>query len=565
MDEGGAARWRDAALPWIGMVAVVSVYLLGASAFLPHQTLCLDEATQLSGVGLGPSKVVSWLAGWETFDFDQYPDRSPPLSYWLDWAWSRVIGDRESSLRWFGVTCVAAAVAMIYQGARCAFGVVAAWGAGLIAALSPHVIMTSVGIRPYPLFLFWSAAAFLLMVQLVSSSNRPTESRMGEATEPIGCSRDERLRFIGLALCLAGAVTTHFFGVVLAGAVLTALFIESRSRLGWRRPLLAVTGCVWLAVLSITPFILASMRAGGKLVGPGPSLGARLVGVERLLVRLILHPTLLLNTLAEVTALVAAFLLLLATGFVPRGHRGPIRAIVLALAAGLAAATCGRLLMNRFDALTSSYNVWMRPGFIILLAAGLAARARPARLTAATAVGLLIIAEAFGVYQLAAHGDYFAYGPHRRVATLIRGLGVDTLAVVHDFESPRIEFLYRPLRYEFGRAMPHYRFAGLSEGRTVVGHFMPPSDRVWSTAALPYRYLLVVKTRAMDTTDVARQIRDGDQPLGDGPVAQELRGSPDWRFDRRVLFFATDSAEISVFERQANTSQAMSPPVRRMQ
>jgi hypothetical protein len=212
---------------------------------------------------------------------------------------------------------------------------------------------------------------------------------------------------------------------------------------------------------------------------------------------------------------------------------------------------------DRFDAAEPNYNAWMRPGFYILLSSGLAARLRPVRVAAASAAGLLVLAHACGAYQLAAHGDYFAHGPHRKVAALIRGLGADGVALVHDAGSPRIDYLYRPLRFEFGRGLPHYRFAGAWEGRTAVTSYNPPGPAAWPAAALPYRYLLVVRTRLTGFKDTADQIRHGDRPLGDGPVARELHGSPGWRFVRRALFVATDTAEINLFERRP---VAVSPP-----
>jgi hypothetical protein len=543
-----AGAWR-----WLGLVVVVSVFTAGASGFLPHQTLWVDEATQMSGLGLGPSRVVGWLAGRERPDFDQYPDRTPPLSYWLGWAWSRVVGPGETSMRWFGLTCVALAVGLVYEGARCAFGVAAAWAAGLIFGLSPHVIVMAVEIRAYPLFLLWSAAAVFWTVRLLTTGPPPTPEAEGAAGG--GDVRGRFLSYTGLAVSLSAAVATHFYGVVLAGAVLSALVIESRSRPGGRGPLVAVIGVVGTAVLAVTPFIVASTGLYGNLVGKGPGVGGRLLSIERLLVRLISHPALSLERPVAAAALGAAAVLVVAALFVPGVVRGPGRWIALALAAGLAAVTCARLLADRFDAAASYYNAWMRPGFYILLASGVAARVRSVRVTAAVAAGLLGLAHAWGVYQLAAHGDYFAHGPHRKVVALIRGLGDDGVALVHDAGSSRIDFLYRPLRYEFGRGLPHYRFAGTSEGRSVVANYNPAGPAAWPAAALPYRYLLVVRTTLTGFDALAEQIRDGDRTLGEGPVAQELRGSPDWRFLRRALFVASDAAEITLFERRPRATE----------
>ena len=549
MRAGTSCRWRRGAGRWLGLVLVVSAFLGGAAAFLPHQALWIDEATQRSGLTLGPAAVARWLAGEQRPEFGQYPDRMPPLSYWLGWAWSRVVGPGEGSLRWFGVVCAALAVALVYEGARRVAGVGAAWVAGLICGLSPAVIVLAVEVRAYPLFLLWSAAAFRFAIGVLA----PAE---GSEATPVGHGRP--WSYAGLALALALAILTHFYGVVLAGAILTALVIELRPRAALRGKLPAVVGIVALAVVGITPFLAASMRLYGDLDGTGPGPGGRLIGAGRLLPRLITHPTLSVQRPAAAVAVTAAAILLAAALGLPRPARQPGRAIAWALAAGLAAITAARLVFDRFDASSTSYNAWMLPGLYILLATGLAASSPAARGTAAVAAGLLLAAQFCGVYQLAAHGDYFAHGPHRRIAAAIRAATAADLAVVHDDASRRIDYLYRPLRYEFGPRLPHYRFAGAAGGRTVVQPY-PDRPGAWPATALPHRYLLVVRSRFAGTAELAEQVRHGDRPLGAGPIARELHASPAWHLRRAALFVASDTAEVRLFERRAGRIDGLSP------
>jgi hypothetical protein len=319
--------------------------------------------------------------------------------------------------------------------------------------------------------------------------------------------------------------------------------------------LLAVAGVVGLAALGVAPFIAASTRVYDELVGAGPGLGGRLVSIERLLVRLITHPALEVGPRTGALALGAAVVLLASS----RPTTGVGRGIAVALAAGLAAVTLARLLADRFDAALPQYNAWMQPGFCLLLSSGLAARPGAVRVAAVSAAGLLVLVFACGAYQLAAHGDYFAHGPHRKVAALIRGLRADGVALVHDGGSSRVDFLYRPLRYEFGRGLPHFEYAGACEGRAAVTPYNPPRPVVCPAESLPYRFLLVVRTRRTSAAEAADQIRHGDRPLGDGPVARELQRSPGWRFVRRAVFVASDTAEVSVFER---CPQALPPTLR---
>ena len=187
---------------WVCLVGVVAPFVLAASAFLPHQTLWSDETVQMSGLELGPTRVVWWLVGAENPDFDQYPDRTPPLSYWLGWGWSRIFGLSETSMRWFGVTCVTIAVALVYESGRRAYGVAIGTTAGLIFGLSPQVIIMAVEIRAYPLFLLWSASALLFTVQLLMHASVRDAAR--DANLPKS-SRSDCLAFVGLALSLSGA------------------------------------------------------------------------------------------------------------------------------------------------------------------------------------------------------------------------------------------------------------------------------------------------------------------------------------------------------------------------
>src|SRR4051794_10429387 len=85
---------------WLGPALGAAVTLVAAALFLPHQTLWIDETTQLSGLTLSPVEVVRWLMHPATHDFGVPGDRMPFLSYWLGWAWSRLFGLGETSLRW---------------------------------------------------------------------------------------------------------------------------------------------------------------------------------------------------------------------------------------------------------------------------------------------------------------------------------------------------------------------------------------------------------------------------------------------------------------------------------
>jgi 4-amino-4-deoxy-L-arabinose transferase-like glycosyltransferase len=175
--------------PWVGSAFCALMLVAGAWAFLPSQVIWLDEATQLAGLTLDPVHVVRWLARAETHDFGQFPDRMPPVSYWLGSAWGRAFGADEASLRWLGVACVATATALVFLTARRAFGGPAGWAAGLLFATSPGIAMIAVEIRAYPLFLLASAASYHALIRVVegSPSRRPIRAPRADGPGSRSC------------------------------------------------------------------------------------------------------------------------------------------------------------------------------------------------------------------------------------------------------------------------------------------------------------------------------------------------------------------------------------------
>ena len=517
----------------LGLVVVVGLFVGGAAAFLPRQCLWLDETTQMTGMGLGPVGVVRWLAGGEPHDTGQARDRMPPLSNWMGWAWSRAFGLDEASLRWFGVACVAATAALVYETSRRAFGTASAWVAGLLFALSPSVILLSVEIRAYPLFTLWSALAFYGLVRLQAS---PPDGRRGA--------------YAALAVALPAAVATHFYGAVLAGSVLAALVVLACRGAGRFRPILGLAGATALAMALTSPFVAASLGlpkdGGTSASGYGP----RLAGVKDLVVRLVDHETFPAHRQVTVVAAAAASVLIALAFGVARPSRRPAVAVGLGLGVGLLVVTAAHLVVTHFNAASSHYNVWMRPGFCVLLSAGVASRAAAARRVAALAAGLLLAAELSGAYRLAAHGDSFAHGPHRAIVGVIGARDLGDVAVVHDDVLPRAMLVYYPLRYELGSGLGQYQLVDAPGGPAVLRDY--PSERlVGPAAALPHRYLVVVRLKG-----AGRKNSTGSRPDDDGPVSRVLRASAEWRLVSERLCIAHFTAKIDLFERRPSRPDA---------
>jgi hypothetical protein len=515
--------------PWVGSVSCAMAIVLGARSFLPSQVIWLDEATQLSGLRLDPIRVVRWLAGTESHDFGQFRDRMPPVSYWLGWAWGRAFGADEASMRWFGVACVAMATAMVFLTARRAFGGWAGWASGLLFASSPGIVMIAVEIRAYPLFLLTSAASFYALMRLVEAPEDPADS-----------GRWAWLAILSLTLSMA--VGTHFFGVVLAGACLGTIAAHSwrTRRIGG---LLAVSVLVGLAVLAVVPFVRAAV--GITRVPSRIGAMARLESVYRLLLELSDHPSLMIDRRVEACFFIGLSILIVAA---IRSGSAATRAVALTMGAGLGAVAAIQLAFGRgsFNACSANYNLWMKPGFCLIAAAGVGSRSRAVRRLAGAAAGLVIATQAIGVVQLACRGDHLAHGPHRAISTMIRELGTTDLAVLHDDGSGQFVFVACPIRHEFGPDLEQFRLVDPNDGSRVIPLIGDPAPR--SVEALPHRYLLVVRCAPTGDQKLVRQIRSGDRPIDSGPILIQGRASIGRRLIRRDLQVARISARIDVFE-----------------
>ena len=223
--------------------------------------------------------------------------------------------------------------------------------------------------------------------------------------------------------------------------------------------------------------------------------------------------------------------------------------MALTLGAGLGAVALIQLAFGRagFNACSVNYNLWMKPGFCLIAAACLASRSRAVRRSAGLAACLIIASQGVGVVQLACRGDHFAHGPHRAIASMIRGLGATDLAVVHDDGSGNFAFVASPIRHEFGPGLEQFRLLDGADGSRVIPLGGDPRPR--HIEALPHRYLLVVRCSPTGDRSLVHQIRSGDRAIDPGPILSGGHASNGRRLVRRDLRVARISARMEVFER----------------
>ena len=485
-----------------GPLIAAAVCATSAALFLPQQEIWIDETTQITGLAMGPAGVVGWLMAPTSADTPIPGDRMPPLSYWLGQAWAALFGPTETSLRAMGVVCVAVAAGLTFAAAGRAFGPAAGWAAGLLFALSPNVAYTGVEIRAYPLFLLTSAGALHAAVPLLERGvRRPRET-------------------VALAVWLIAGFFVHFFAVVLAGAILTALAADALS--ARRRPRLVLVPTAGLAVAAagLVPFLFGAVEMSDELDNPGNR--DRAGELLQLAARTLGHPAQKAVPGAAELSLFAAAVLGL-TGLAAAGRRRRVwRLLVLALAAGAAATAAATFAADRFQAARPQYSLWMLPMLFTVLSAGTTVPTARVRRMARAAAAVLLAGQAVGSAVMWTHGDHFVRCPQRRLIAMIDSLGgPDRVAVVLD-ESDEYRSLFFPLYLHYGRALRVWVPAGTDTPgarsfleRAAAGR---PVREVTSEAPV----VVVLRKRWVTASELAGRLRGGDPAFPPGRLLREL-------------------------------------------
>lgn len=420
-------------------VSLLVTFAALAGWFAAHQTLWVDETTQLSGLTLSPRGVVEWLAGDRPNRFGVPGDRQPPLSYWLGMGWAQLFGGSENSLRSMGVVLTTAGLAAGLAAIRRVGGDTGLFVGGSLLALSPNLQGLASAIRPYPLYFFAASGSVLLLLE---SAAAPTE-------------RSRNLSWGGAVAFCVLAAWTHFFGVVLGGAVSVASLIHAI----WRRtslvPWAIGTGVMVLSWLLLWPFVRASIDlTGSSHDTPELSLGVWLLDVVRMLYRLLAHPSTMVSRVVLVSLVVGLMVLLaLALVRVVRALRGPGReapvVILFALMiSGLAAPLVTSLSIRSFDALAPHYNLWAIVPMAALASTGMTVSLpRAGRLPASLGATLALIGVAGSSFVLARHPSVFSNGPSEALWEVFREREPEI--ILHASNGPW-GFTYFPLRYHLG-------------------------------------------------------------------------------------------------------------------
>jgi hypothetical protein len=524
------------------MFAVIALAIVSSAAFLRYQTLWLDEATQMSGLTLSPVELTRWLAGLARHDFGVPGDRMPPVSYWLGWVWSRIFGLNETSMRWFGVACRVGAVALVFRATRRLFGVEAAAIAGALLALSPNVTVASVEIRAYPVFILTAAGTVDALSMILSDP----EAEAGRRAWP----------WIRLGVWMVLCVYTHFFGLVLAGAVLLVLFVlvvRGRQRL---KPVLGLAGIILGCAVALVPFVRASIDISDE------QTRHRLRETAQMFYRVVGHPVLTVQPVATALALLSVPALFLCIWHMPPTPRRSALALVGVLSAGLICAALANGLMHGFTAAKPMYSTWTLPVVSMALAAPIGNLSKRWGAFALSIALLLVGANAFGAAELALKGDLFSHGPQRQLQAMLDGLGRDQTAIVHAEPTDPYPFVFFPCRYVYGTALTQF-VAERPSPTPILGTPLDVADPIAQQRLLAFRYLMLVRSREESAADLVRQIHRG--PTAFGPTsAQVSLESAGWTVREQRHFLSFLSVEVVVLERSDRALQRVAMPTVRL-
>ena len=462
---------------WAIAAAGVALFLLAASVYMEPRGIFEDEAAQISGLRLGPVRLVGWLTGGRPRDHGTpIGDRMPPLSYWAGWAWSLGFGLGETSLRAFSALLTASAILLVGLAGSRWIGAARGATAALVLGLSPFVVAEGADIRPYAQFLALSALCVVLWARALRSDPRATPRLLA-------------LLVAALILCMY----THFFGVVLTAALLGSGFVLHHRAGRPVRPWLVAVAITAVASVGLAPFVRGSLELSkGNAATPGGSNDW--MQMIRSIAQYFLPPV--VSSAPGLLALGATAVGILGVGWLglligaARRREWPRHAeILLPLAIGwLAVAAIGGA-SDRFEPFRPTYNLWSMPLFAIALVVPLSAAEGWVRMTTRVGLAALILLDLLAAAECARHREWMGHGPDMAVRRAVAKHGHGGLALVHD-AGPWFRFASIPASLEFGDGLRQYGADGQGEGEVAL---LPDEGRAVAPEGLDVRSIVVVR------------------------------------------------------------------------
>jgi uncharacterized membrane protein len=448
----------------------------------------------------------------------------PPGSYLLQIAWGLLAGNTERAMRWLGVLCAMVGTGFTAAAARRAFGRRAALVAGLFLALGPNLAVYAVEIRAYPIFLMWVGISSYCFVGTLQSSDATYHRWLAALT----------------ASLIAGAFT-HFYGILFAGATLSALLVD-----GWRngnqRWLATISGMVVaLACFGLVPFVTAAVHMSSGRATDGTMLYAAR-GLVRMIYRLCSHPAVAASPASLILVLGGFALALIAAVCSAAGADRVRRGLVFLLLTAGAVVTTVAFVARGFDATNPSYNIWALPVVALLLSSLAATGASSKPILSRTgwaALTCLLIGSALSSVQLHRYPDAYAHGPQKRLIALLESLGTDKVMVLYDgdSDSDALGLTSFAVGFALGRELPQYKQL---RGNSAFG----PIEDTDPFPVMPDRPIAVlVRVRNTSGFEVASLLRSPrPPPLG----VAELLKAKGWQTTSQNRFVGHITADVEL-------------------
>jgi hypothetical protein len=537
--------YRKSVVDVLIAAAMITVLSIELSIYARVQDVWLDESTQLSGISLKFWEMLHWLVGADPDRLNVPGDRMPPVSYMLDWVWLHLHGTSEIGFRLFhsflliaGISCLAA-VEWRELGRSAMF-----LSLGFLV-LSPKLIQTGVEIRAYPIFFALSCAQTAVFLRLVASQTKV----------------DLRVLVLFAAICLV-AIYTHFYGIVSTCAFFLALgisFLRKRAALAG-----IVSAFAVVAVGSTALLLFVSGAAQVTLFVPATATAPAVI--DKSIVQYFIYLLKLAGDAANMISIPASILFfggtiaLVGASVITAGIRmrernpRPFDWLMAVVVSGVLATVMASLFVKTFDALKTSYSVWLMAPISLLVGAGATSATgfRPwDEAGRRVAVAALLTGAGISTYLFFQYASMFVHGPQGFIGALYDKVAAPR-AIVYE-PGAAWGWSYIPLQYSHHGKVLQYRKEDNGAGlvRAAGGRGTAAEAQEIEAAVAPYRVLLLTDIRLRTYRDLRQcQNQPGACPeFPGGAIEAALLETGKWqRTDRERTFGLWDS-QVTILER----------------
>jgi hypothetical protein len=500
---------------------LLMLFSVAAISFSYQQNLWVDESTQLSGLTLSIVDMYYWLGGLIDNPFPVPSDRMPMLSYLLGSVWISVFGADVLALRYLSIVLVVSSLVILSLYFLKKQQAVVLLGALVFLCLSSNLLINAVEIRAYALFFALSLVAVLLYVDLVLTLER------GDGVA---------VHVVLLSLVLMLAINTHFFGLVLSGALLGTYFLsgffDRRFVLRWQY-IAVVTVCLGVGIAFIVLPVLASITSQGG----GKASVSIITPAIKLVYRLVAHQSMMGLFFLPYIALLLVYGVIVVS-LVQRPTLMKL-SLTLMLMLGFGAVFVANVFLSSFDALAPHYNIWMLPILAVLFGYCVADLIFPKQVMVLLG---LVFSLGWGQYTLAVSGEKYAHTRFDQVELRVseyRAQGA--VGVLYNKAMAKTWFAGR---YVFADSVNQY--IATADGYTdlLTGAAITQSEIEASNTIMVVVYGVNVYSQQLAQSPSSHVLAD------DSPVHEQMRLlQPRWEVVNSGGYLAQESADIVVYKK----------------